>query len=104
MQSTMLPQTWRNALVAVHVGASASVLGTDLVLLALGIAGLAGADPLTIYPAAWLVSAWLVAPLALLALATGLALGLLTPWGLFRYWWRRSWGPRRLPAHCSQSP
>jgi hypothetical protein len=26
-------------------------------------------------------------PLALLALTSGLALGLLTPWGLVRYWW-----------------
>ncbi|WEX87783.1 hypothetical protein PZN02_000213 [Sinorhizobium garamanticum] len=39
---------------------------------------------MTIYPAAQLVGEWL---LALIALATGLALGLLTPWGLFRYWW-----------------
>jgi hypothetical protein len=26
-------------------------------------------------------------PLALLALTTGVALGLLTPWGLLRHWW-----------------
>jgi hypothetical protein len=52
MQSITLPQPWRNLLLTVHVGASVSVLGTDLVLLALGIAGLTGADPLTIYPAA----------------------------------------------------
>ncbi|MPZ56025.1 MAG: hypothetical protein GEU91_05885 [Rhizobiales bacterium] len=73
MQSTMLPQTWRNALVAVHVGASVSVLGTDLVLLALGIASVGGADPVTIYPAARMIGAWLLTPLALIALATGLA-------------------------------
>lgn len=87
MQSRTLPQPWRNLLLTVHVGATVSVLGMDLVLLALGIAGLGGADPLTIYPAAHLAGMWLVAPLALLSLGTGLLLGLLTPWGLFRYWW-----------------
>jgi len=72
---------------SLHVVVTVSALGTDLVLLTLGIAGLSGADPQTIYPAAHLVSAWVVAPLAFLALGTGLLLGLLTPWGLFRYWW-----------------
>jgi hypothetical protein len=33
------------------------------------------------------VAAWLVAPLAVLSLGTGLLLGLLTRWGLFQYWW-----------------
>ena len=87
MQSMTLPQSWRKLLLTVHVGASVSVLGADLVLLALGIASVGGADPVTIYPAASLVATWLVAPLALTALACGLALGLLTPWGLFTYWW-----------------
>ncbi len=55
-------------------------------LLTLGIASVGGADPVT-YPAASLVATWLVAPLALTALASGLAQGLLTSWGLFTYWW-----------------
>ena len=83
----MLSQPWRNLLLSLHVAASVGVLGADLVLLAFGIAGVSGAEPLTIYPAARLVGAWLVAPLALTALGTGLALALLTPWGLFNYWW-----------------
>ena len=87
MQSITLPSPWRKLLLTVHVAASVSVLGTDLVLLALGISSVGGADPRTIYPAAHLVSAWLVAPLAVLALGTGLLLGLLTPWGVLRYWW-----------------
>jgi hypothetical protein len=85
--SVNLPQPWRNSLLSLHVAASVSVLGADLVLLALGLAGLGGSDPLTIYPAARLVGVWLIAPLALLTLGTGLLLGLLTPWGLFTYWW-----------------
>src|SRR5918995_924772 len=87
MQSVALPQSWRKLLLTVHVAASVSVLGADLVLLALGVASVGGADPVTIYPAASLVATWLVAPLALVALASGLSLGLLTPWGLFTYWW-----------------
>lgn len=83
----MLPQPWRNLLLSLHVAASVGALGADLVLLTLGGASMAGADPLTIYPAARLIGAWVIAPSALLALGTGLLLGLLTPWGLFRYWW-----------------
>ncbi len=77
----------RKLLLSIHILTTVGALGAGLVLVMLGIAGLSGADPRTIYPAAHLVSAWLVAPLAVLSLATGLLLGLLTPWGLFRHWW-----------------
>jgi hypothetical protein len=87
MQFRTLPALWRKLLLTVHVVATVSVLGTDLVLLLLGLASLGGANPLTIYPAAYLVAARLIAPLALLSLGTGLLLGILTPWGLFNYWW-----------------
>jgi len=87
LPSLTLPVPWRKLLLSLHVATTVSVLGTDLVLLTLGIASLGGADPQTIYPAAHLASAWLVAPLAVLSLGTGLLLGLLTPWGVFRYWW-----------------
>ncbi|MCT7376633.1 hypothetical protein [Chelativorans salis] len=82
-----LPQPWRKLLLTVHVAASVGVLGADLALLTLGIASVGGADAMTVYPAARLIAARLVAPLALAALVTGLALGLLTQWGLFTYWW-----------------
>jgi hypothetical protein len=87
MQSRSLPSPWHKLLVTVHVIATVSVLGADLVLLALGIAGMGSMEPRAIYPIAHLVAAWLVAPLAALALGTGLLLGVLTPWGVFRYWW-----------------
>lgn len=87
MPVPMLAQPWRNLLLSVHVAASVGVVGADLALLVLASAGLAGADPVTIYPAARLIGASLIAPLALVTLATGLLLGLLTPWGLFTYWW-----------------
>jgi hypothetical protein len=87
MQSRTHPGPWRKLLLTVHVVATVSVLGTDLVLLLLGLASMGGADPQTIYPAAYLVAARLVAPLALISLGTGILLGILTPWGLFKYWW-----------------
>jgi hypothetical protein len=37
-----LPQPWRNLLLTLHVVAAVSVLGADLVLLALGLSGLGG--------------------------------------------------------------
>jgi hypothetical protein len=82
-----LPAQWRKALLAVHVATTVSVLGADLALLTLGISGLLGSEPQAIYPAAHLVGARLLAPLAVGSLGTGLLLGVLTPWGLLRYWW-----------------
>ena len=78
---------WHKPLVTLHVATAVSVLGTDLVLLVLGIASVGGADPRTVYPAAHLVARWLLAPLAVVALGTGVLLGLLTRWGLLRFWW-----------------
>jgi hypothetical protein len=82
-----LPPPWRRLLLTVHVATAVSVLGTDLVLLVLGISSVRGADPETIYPAAHLVAAWLLAPLAIVALGSGVLLGLLTQWGLLKHWW-----------------
>jgi hypothetical protein len=82
-----LPERWRKGLLAVHVATTVSVLGADLALLILGISGLLGSEPQAIYPAAHLVGTRLLAPLAVGSLGTGLLLGVLTPWGLLRYWW-----------------
>ena len=82
-----LAAQWRKALLTLHVATAVSVLGADLVLLVLGIASVGGTDPRTVYPAAHLVATWLLAPLAVVALVTGVLLGLLTRWGLLRYWW-----------------
>jgi hypothetical protein len=85
--SASLPAAWRNLLLTVHVLATVGVFGADLVLLVLGASSVFGADPRTVYPAAHLIGQILVQPLAFAALGTGVALALLTPWGLFRYWW-----------------
>lgn len=81
------PARWRTPLLTVHIVTGVGAIGAALVLLALGIAGVRGADPRTVYPAAHLVEAWVIAPLAVLALGTGVTLALLSCWGLVRYWW-----------------
>jgi hypothetical protein len=83
--STSLSPPRRKLLLTVHVATAVSVLGTDLVLLVLGISSVRAADPQTVYPAADLIATWVLAPLAILALYSGVLLGLLTRWGLFRY-------------------
>ncbi|MFI1091140.1 DUF2269 domain-containing protein [Streptomyces sp. NPDC020917] len=82
-----LPPGWRKALKAAHVAVSVGLLGSDASVLALTAAGRLGSDPVTVYPAAHLIGELLLLPLAVLALAGGVALGLLTPWGLLRHWW-----------------
>ncbi|HEX7196426.1 MAG TPA: hypothetical protein VF364_06290 [Candidatus Limnocylindria bacterium] len=77
----------RNVLLSAHIAVTVSALGADLVLLALGVAGLSGADPATVYPAMALIGSWVMSPLAVASLSSGLALALLTRWGVFRYWW-----------------
>ncbi len=62
---------WRRPLLTAHIVVAVGALGAALVMVALGVAGLRGTDPRTVYPAAHLVEAWLIAPLALLALGTG---------------------------------
>ena len=78
---------WRKPLLVLHVAASAGLIGAVLVLVALGVSGLRGADPRVIYPAAHLVDTWVVAPLAVLALGTGVLQAVLGGWGLATYWW-----------------
>lgn len=81
------PSPWRKLLIAAHITFAVALVGTDLVLLVLGIAGLSGKDPQTVYPAAHMVGAWLVAPFALLALITGVTNAFVSHWGLAKYWW-----------------
>ena len=74
-------------LLVLHIVAAVGLVGADLVLVALGLSGVSGADPRTVYPAAYLVETWLVAPLAVITLATGIVQATRGGWGLVRYWW-----------------
>jgi hypothetical protein len=70
-----------------HVVVAVGLVGADLALLALGLAGATGAAPLTVFPAASLVATWVIAPLAVLALGTGLVQA--ARGGLLRAGWVR---------------
>jgi hypothetical protein len=82
-----LSPPWRKLLLTTHIGASVGLLGIDATVLLLALTGAQGRDPETVYPAAQLIGSFALVPAALLSLATGVLLGLLTPWGLFRHWW-----------------
>jgi hypothetical protein len=87
MNRPILAPRWRNALLSLHIISTVGVLGADLVILTLALAGLSGTDPLAVYPAAELIGTRIVAPLAVASLVTGVLLALTTGWGLFTYWW-----------------
>jgi hypothetical protein len=86
-QTRRLAPRWRKLLLTTHIGASVGLLGTDATVLLLAVTGAQGRDPQAVYPAAQLIGALLLVPAALLSLTTGVLLGWLTPWGLFRHWW-----------------
>lgn len=73
-----------------HIGTSVGLLGGVLVFLALSIVGLTSSTSETVrsmYVAMAVTANFVVLPLALAALLTGLLEALGTPWGLFRYYW-----------------
>lgn len=78
---------WRKPILIVHIIVSVSLLGASFVLVALGIAGVRGADPAMVYPAAHLVERFVVGPLVILALVSGVFLARLSGWGLLRHAW-----------------
>ncbi|MFR9779960.1 hypothetical protein ACL02O_28375 [Micromonospora sp. MS34] len=74
-------------LLTTHIAVSVAVFGMELVLVALGVAAARGVDPRQAYPAGHLMAQWLMAPLGLAALGTGLLLVLTTGWSPSRHWW-----------------
>ncbi|MFE4358069.1 MULTISPECIES: DUF2269 domain-containing protein [Kitasatospora] len=83
----------RKRLVVLHITASVSWLALMLCLLTLAVTALTAvgagdADRLrTAYRAMGLLGDVLILPLSLLTFLSGVALGLGTSWGLFRYYW-----------------
>ena len=73
-----------------HVATSVGFLGAVVAFLVLAISGLLSPDGLQIraaYIAMEMLTWACIVPLSLLSLATGVAISLLTPWGLFRHHW-----------------
>jgi hypothetical protein len=83
-----LAPRWRNLLLTVHIVVAVGVLGA-VVVLTLGVTGLASGDAELVraaYLAMGLLAETVLLPLALAAPLTGILLGLGTAWGLARHW------------------
>jgi hypothetical protein len=80
----------RKLALTVHLVVSLGWMGAVIAYLALGVSAVTSQDAQTVR-AAWIameVTGWFViVPLAVAALLTGLVVALGTPWGLFRYYW-----------------
>ncbi|MFD9600124.1 DUF2269 domain-containing protein [Streptomyces sp. NPDC056708] len=85
-----LKRSARRSLLVAHVAVSVSWLGLTVGLLTLGITAFLTGDPATAQAATRAMKIfgdWLVIPVALLSLLSGLVLALRTPWGLARHRW-----------------
>jgi hypothetical protein len=80
----------RKFALTVHITSSLSFLGAALAYLGLGVSAVTSEDAQTVR-AAWIameLTGWyVIVPLALAALLSGLVQALGTPWGLFRHYW-----------------
>ncbi len=85
----MAPRLRKFAL-TVHLTVSVGWIGAVVAYLALGVSAVTSQEPQTVR-AAWIameVTGWyVIVPLALAALLTGIVMSLGTPWGLFRHYW-----------------
>jgi hypothetical protein len=80
----------RKSLLTVHVTVSVGWLGAVAGFLALAVSGLVSDRPETVRAAAVageVLGWWVLVPLSLASLVTGVVQGLGTTWGLFRHWW-----------------
>jgi hypothetical protein len=80
----------RKIALTVHLTVSVGWIGAVVAYLALGVSAVTSEDPQTVR-AAWIameLTGWyVIVPLALAALLTGIIISLGTPWGLFRHYW-----------------
>lgn len=80
----------RKLVVTTHVASSVGWLGAVIMFLALAGLGLTSADPATVrgvYLVMQPTGTYVLVPLALVSLATGVLSGLGTGWGLVRHYW-----------------
>ncbi len=81
---------WRNFVLIIHLASSLGWVGAVVAYVALGVGATGSHDP-QIARAAWiameLLGWYVIVPLALAALVTGLVISLGTAWGLFRHYW-----------------
>lgn len=80
----------RSAILVIHVAVSVGWLGAVLAFLPLAISGRASPEPETVrgaYLAMHMIGTYVVAPLALASLLSGLVQGLTSHWGVIRHYW-----------------
>lgn len=80
----------RKLTLTTHVASSVGWLGAVASVLALSLAGLTGRDPdvvRAVYPAMNLIGRFIIVPLSIAALVTGVIQSVSTHWGLLRYYW-----------------
>lgn len=86
---TMTPRL-RKFVLTIHLTSSVGWTGAVVTYLALGVSAASSRDAQTVR-AAWiameLIGWFVIVPLALAALLTGLVISLGTSWGLFRHYW-----------------
>jgi hypothetical protein len=85
-----VPPRARKAALTAHVACSVGWLGSVLAFLGLALVGLAAGDAATVgavYIALDPLARFVLLPLGLASLATGVIQGLGTPWGLIRHHW-----------------
>lgn len=85
-----LTPTWRKMILCLHVISGIGWMGVDIALLVLLITARTTDEPALVasgFNAIRIIVPVAVPPLSLAILATGLLLGLGTPWGLLRHWW-----------------
>lgn len=80
----------RKLVLSIHLTFSVGWIGAVVAYLGLGLAAVAAQDVETVR-AAWIamkITGWyVIVPLAVASLLTGLVMALGTKWGLFRYYW-----------------
>src|ERR1051326_5711341 len=80
----------RKLALTVHLTTSLGWVGAVIAYLGLGIAAAASSEPETVR-AAWtamqVTGWWVIVPLAIAALVTGVVMSLGARWGLFRHYW-----------------
>jgi uncharacterized membrane protein len=86
----MLSPALRKALLAIHLTTSVGWLGAVVAYIPLDLTVAVSDDPLTVrsaWTAIGLIASWVIVPLALASLVTGILISTGTRWGLFRHWW-----------------
>lgn len=86
----IMTPNWRKFALTTHIASSVGLLGSIAAFLALAVASLTAQEAQIVraaYLAMDLTAQFVIVPLVLASLLTGLIQSLGTPWGLFRHYW-----------------